>query len=119
MKMRSITLAMAAMILGLCGTVACGTSGSTAFANGATADDRDLVGTWEFQGGEGSAEQKITLTLRRDHSYTKTLEASVNGVPYGGTHSGTWNADGMNVRLSGDGNWPPYTHNLSSFHRVR
>ena len=90
----------------------------TAFASSSDAES-DLTGTWEYEGGDGGAQEKITLTLRADHSYTKTLEANVQGSPYGGTHSGTWTANGKVVSLSGDGNWPPYTHDLSLFNKVR
>ena len=56
--------------------------------------------------------------LRGDGTYTKTLEARVNGAPYGGTHDGTWSARGTTVYLSGDGNWPHITHDLSEFRKV-
>ncbi len=81
-------------------------------------DDRArLAGTWRYQNSDTYTFQKITLVLRADGTYTKTLEARVNGSPYGGTHSGTWTASGTVVNLSGDGNWPAYSHDLSTFRK--
>jgi hypothetical protein len=121
MKTSYFAVAMVTIALGLCGSVACGKadgSAEWAFTNGADAES-DLQGTWEYNGGDAGGQQKITLILRSDHSYTKTLEAHVQGANYGGTHSGTWTADGKIVHLSGDENWPPYTHDLSLFRKVR
>jgi len=121
MKTSYLAIITVAMFLGLYGSVACGKAGGgagLAFANGVGAES-DLVGTWEYDGGDAGAQQKITLILRSDHSYTKTLEAHVQGANYGGTHSGTWTANGKVVRLSGDDNWPPYTHDLSLFRKLR
>jgi hypothetical protein len=78
-----------------------------------------LAGTWRYATRDASTSQKITLVLRGDGTYTKTLEARVNAADYGGTHSGTWTAKGMVVHLSGDGNWPAYTHDLSTFTKDR
>jgi hypothetical protein len=121
MKTRHIAVVALAASLGLCGSVACGTTGNAgiAFASTHASVDGDLAGTWEYVGGDGGGQQKITLILRSDQTYTKTLDATVNGAHYGGTHSGTWTSEGMTVRLSGDGNWPPYTHDLSAFRKVR
>ena len=121
MKRGSIPLATLLGLILAWGSVGCITTNiaGTAFASAQVSDSHDLPGTWEYEGGDGSAHQKITLILRSDQTYTKTLEAKVNGASYGGTHSGTWTADGMAVRLSGDGNWPPYTHDLSRFRKVR
>jgi len=79
-------------------------------------DDRArLAGTWRYATSDANTSQKITLTLRSDGTYSKMLDARVNGASYGGTHDGTWTARGMVVSLSGDGNWPALTHDLSSF----
>lgn len=120
MKKKCFAMATVAALLGLFGTLACKSANAgtgMAFAN-SSSDESDLVGTWQYEGGDAGGQQKITLTLRADHSYTKTLDANVQGSHYGGTHSGTWSARGMVVDLSGDGNWPPYTHDLSSFRKV-
>jgi hypothetical protein len=76
-----------------------------------------LAGTWRYQTRDATTSQRIVLILRSDGSYTKTLDARVNGANYGGTHSGTWTANGTVVSLSGDGNWPAYTHDLSTFQK--
>lgn len=83
------------------------------------AEEGSLVGAWHFSGGDLSAHQTIDLELRGDGTYTKEFSATVQGAPYGGTHSGTWTARGMVVYLSGDGNWPAVSHDLSRFTRVR
>jgi hypothetical protein len=80
------------------------------------ADSRSgLVGTWKYQTSDGPTYQAITLTLKSDGTYTKTLDAQVGGAKYGGTHSGTWTASGTVVALSGDGNFPAFTHDLATF----
>jgi hypothetical protein len=85
-----------------------------------SAQDDQLIGVWEGNGPSDSGGQQHTvLELRPDHTYTKTHQAKVNGTSYGGTHSGTWTANGMKVRLSGDGNFPPYTQDLSVMRKVR
>ena len=81
-------------------------------------DKTQYVGTWEMESGDSGAHQKITLALRADNTYSKTLEARVGGSPYGGTHEGTWTAKGTVVNLSGDGKWPPYSHDLSQFRKI-
>jgi len=83
-------------------------------------DTQQYVGTWERNGPNDSrATQRIILELRADGTYTKTLNATVDGKPYGGTHSGTWKARGTTVDLSGDGNWPSISHDLREFRKVR
>lgn len=82
-------------------------------------DAGQLAGVWIRVRSDGSTYQKITLILREDGTYTKTLEARVNGSNYGGTHQGTWTARGTVVSLSGDGNWPALTHDLAEFQRSR
>ena len=90
-----------------------------ALSTAAEADVPDqLVGTWVREKSDANTYQKITLTLRGDGTYTKALEARVNGAPYGGTHDGTWSARGSVVYLSGDGNWPRITHDLSEFRKA-
>ena len=82
-----------------------------------------VVGVW-FQDSDGnvSANQKLTITIRPDGTYTKE---SVMRVPaYGignipSSHNGTWTAQGMVVRLSGDGRYPGSTHDLSTFTRLQ
>lgn len=65
------------------------------------------------------------LILRSDGSYTKQFGAVVGrGIGtasggYGGTHNGRWTSEGNLVHLSGDGNWPSYTEDLSLFRQVR
>lgn len=76
-----------------------------------------LAGTWRYETGDLTTFQRIVLILRDDGSYTKSLEARVNGVQYGGTHNGSWTARGMVVRISGDNKWPAFTHDLSDFRR--
>ncbi len=76
-----------------------------------------LTGTWVREKSDAATYQKITLVLRADGTYTKTLVARVNGAPYGGAHNGTWSARGSVVSLSGDGNWPPISHDLAEFRR--
>lgn len=77
-----------------------------------------LVGTWHYEASDIRTHQAIDLVLNADGTYTKTLSSVVDGTPYGGTHSGTWTADGMSVHLSGDGQWPAYTHDLSTFRKM-
>ena len=81
----------------------------------------DLAGTWEGQGlSDSRARQFITLELRADGTYTKTLDSVVDGKHYGGTHSGTWKfLSSRQVFLSGDGNWPSYTQDLSLLRKVK
>ena len=45
-------------------------------------------------------EQHVLLELRAEHTYTKALEAVVDGAHYGGTHRGTWKVSAMKVYLS-------------------
>ena len=92
--------------------------GAPAQAQSQDATDQ-LVGVWEGDGlSDARAQQHTVLELRPDHTYTKTLRAMVDGVPYGGTHSGRWTAHGMIVDLSGDGNNPAYSQDLRSLHKV-
>ena len=81
----------------------------------------ELVGRWEGQGlSDSGAKQYVVLELRADSTYTKTLDAVVNGQRYGGTHSGTWKSRGsFQIHLSGDGNWPAYTQDLKSLRKVK
>lgn len=74
-----------------------------------------LVGVWEFTKGDIGATYVIVLDLKADGSYTKQLRTSIGA---GGTHSGTWKYRGAVVYLSGDGNWPPISHDLSTFTKV-
>lgn len=87
----------------------------SALAANSYTEAEDLVGTWIFQTGDAGASYRITLELRADGTYTKTLETNVS---VGGTHSGTWSNRGSVVYLSGDGNWPASSHDLAKFHRV-
>jgi hypothetical protein len=80
--------------------------------------DERFVGTWLKEVSDATAQQKITLVLRRDGTYRKTLHAVIQGVSYGGTHEGTWSINGTIVQLSGDGKWPPYSHDLSEFRQI-
>jgi len=83
-------------------------------------DDRSAsVGEWVKESGDSGGEQRIILVLRADGSYRKTLDATVGGRKYGGTHEGTWTAEGKIVDLSGDGNWPAFSHDLSEFRKIR
>jgi hypothetical protein len=74
-----------------------------------------LVGTWRYETADDRTYQKITLNLNGNGTYTKTLDARVDGAKYGGTHSGTWTASGTVVALSGDGHFPAITHDLATF----
>ncbi len=90
----------------------------------ATGDTQDLVGSWVGGAGDGGAAYVVELELHADGTYKKTLTAKTNNADgshsgYGGSHSGTWKAKGSVVYLSGDGNWPPYSHDLSKFRKVR
>ena len=89
-------------------------------AYGVTTDG--LIGTWIGGSGNGGdyASYQITLSLRDDGTYTKTLSAGGYGgmKGFGGTHQGTWTCSGTIVYLSGDGNWPASTVNLAAFRRV-
>jgi hypothetical protein len=76
-----------------------------------------LSGSWHYEGGDGGGREVIDLDLSSDDTYTKTLDAVVGSSQYGGTHEGTWTADGNLVHLSGGGKWPPFDHDLSSFQR--
>ena len=58
-------------------------------------------------------EQHVLLELRAEHTYTKALEAVVDGAHYGGAHGGTRKASAMKVYLSGDGNSPAYAQDMS------
>lgn len=80
--------------------------------------DLRFVGAWVRQTSDPEASQKIILILRSDGTYRKTLDALVRGVPYGGTHEGTWTMSGTVVQLSGNRTWPPYSHDLSKFQRL-
>jgi hypothetical protein len=86
-----------------------------------------LVGTWVSEDSGSAHYTRIEITLRPDGTYTKTLRARTPGWGgggtgvggLGGTQEGRWTASGMVVQLSGDGNWPASSHNLSSFTRVQ
>ena len=120
MKKNYCAMATVVALLGLFGPVGYGRASARAGkAFAILNDESDLAGTWDYERSDAGGQEKITLILRADHSYTKTLEANVQGSHYGGTHSGTWTARGMVVSLSGDGNWPPYTHDLSLFRKIR
>lgn len=121
MKKRCFAMATVVVLLGFFGTVGCerANGGAGAALANSRSDEGDLAGTWEYEGGDGGGQEKITLILRADHSYTKKLESTAQGSRYGGIHSGTWTARGMVVSLSGDGNWPPYRHDLSSFRKIQ
>ncbi len=73
---------------------------------------------WLKTAGDNSAFSTTTLILRSDGTYTKKLEASLQGV-FGGIHLGRWTQQGDILHLSGDGNWPPCTENLTLFHREK
>lgn len=113
----AVTMAVVTALFG--GSAGCHalTAGAEVQAESAAANA--LVGTWKGTAGDSYAHQYVTLELRGDGTYTKTLSAAVGGSNYGGTHEGTWKANGMTVYLSGDGNWPPYSHDLSKFQKVR
>jgi hypothetical protein len=86
-----------------------------------------LIGTWVYEDAGSVHFTRIEITLRPDGTYTKTLGARTPGWGgggkgiggLGGTHQGRWTSSGMVVYLSGDGNWPQSTHDLSGFRRVR
>jgi len=112
--------ALAALLLAATG---CGSSPSGAPYSRSSADApsnrKALAGTYYYEGGDSGGYQKITLTLRSDGTYTKVLNAAVPGLSgLGGTHSGTWTASGTSVTLSGDGNFPAFTHDLSAFRKI-
>lgn len=78
-----------------------------------------LVGTWESDESTSRTQKHVELFLRGDGTYTKILAARVDGLPYGGTHDGTWTNQGMLVYLSGDGNWPATTEDLRNMQKVK
>jgi hypothetical protein len=82
-----------------------------------------LSGLWRFESSSLSHYEEIVLTLRDDGTYTKKFTGRMSswsgGPTGGGTHDGSWQANGMVVRLSGDGNWPGSTHDLRSFQKLR
>jgi hypothetical protein len=95
---------------------------------GQTQTGNPSVGVWVYEDAGSVHYTHIELTLRSDGTYTKTLQARTPGwggggvvgaAGLGGTHSGTWTANGSVVHLSGDGNWPPYDHNLTTFRKIR
>ncbi len=90
--------------------------------------DGSLAGVWVSEVASAVYYKRIELTLRPDGTYTKTFTARTSGYggagtvgapSLGGTHSGRWTADGLVVHLSGDGNWPPFDHNLAEFQKVQ
>jgi hypothetical protein len=99
-------------------------------ASASAAASNSLVGTWRYESASLSHYQEIVLDLHPNGTYDKRFRArssqymSIGGIGHtgtgptmGGDHSGTWTANGSIVRLSGDGNWPPVTHDLSQFTR--
>jgi hypothetical protein len=93
-----------------------------------TGSRSELAGTWRYESASGVGYTEIVLVLKADGTYTKHLKfrtpamysgAVGSGPTGGGEHSGTWTATGTVVSLSGDGNWPASTHDLSEFHRVQ
>jgi hypothetical protein len=81
--------------------------------------DQSLVGKWVGGAGDGGGSYVVELELRSDGTYMKTLTAKTSdGAGYGGKHRGTWKSRGKQLFLSGDGNWPPYSHDLSTFRKV-
>jgi len=86
----------------------------------AAQSNNELVGTWEGHGpSDNRAKQHVVLELRSDNTYTKTLDAVVDGKHYGGTHSGEYKARGKTVYLSGNKDWPPSNHDLSTMRKVK
>ena len=85
-----------------------------------TAETGTLAGIWVYEATTTYTTEKITLILRIDGTYTKTLEASSGTLRgLGGTHSGTWQALGTSqVRLSGSAQWPDFTHDLAQFRKI-
>jgi len=78
-----------------------------------------LAGTWQKEVSDAYTSATTILTLRSDKTYTKVFRSKVGGAPYGGTHDGTWTANGMVVQLSGDGNWPATRENLREFRKLQ
>ena len=100
-------------VVGNCTSTLVTTSISTNLSS--SSDDTWAVGTWEGGRGDAGATYRITLTLNADGTYRKTLATNIGA---GGTHSGTWSLKGTTVYLSGDGNWPASSHDLSTFRKV-
>lgn len=81
-----------------------------------------LAGTWRYESASLSHYEEVVLTLRDDGTYTKRLKgrmSSMSSATAGGEHNGFWKANGMQVHLSGDGNWPAFTHDLRTFQRIQ
>ena len=86
-----------------------------------------LIGTWVYEDAGSVHYTRIEITLRPDGTYAKTLQARTPGWGgggsgiggLGGTQQGRWTATETVVHLSGDGNWPQSSYDLSSFKRVR
>jgi hypothetical protein len=76
------------------------------------------LGTWQREVKDSTGETKITLELRADGTYTKTLDAFLRGRAFHGSETGTWTADGPVVQCSGDGNSPASTHNLQYYQKI-
>jgi len=115
---------MAPLMLLLSNRVGCSQQANSTPILVAADNRQDLVGTWVGGAGDGGGSYVVELELHADGTYKKTLTARVSnpdgtGNGYGGSHNGTWTAKGSVVYLSGDGNWPPYSHDLSKFRKVR
>ena len=91
------------------------TSGAQTDSSAGAQDASWAIGTWVGGNGDTGAIYTVTLTLNANGSYHKTLSTDI-GV--GGSHSGTWTLKNTTVYLSGDGKWPPYSHDLSKFKKV-
>src|SRR3569833_2190091 len=65
--------------------------------NGQPGDVSRYVGTWRKDVVDSRSNSTTILTLRQDGAYTKRLTSLVDGRNYGGTHSGTWTANGSQI----------------------
>lgn len=84
-----------------------------------TAAERKIyLGTWQRQVTDATGTTRITLQIREDGTYTKTLDASLKGKSFHGSEQGSWAANGPLVLLSGDSQFPASRHDLRNYKKI-
>ncbi len=76
------------------------------------------IGAWSREVVDSTGRTAITLELREDGKYVKTLDANLRGQSFHNTEGGTWTGLGPVVTCSGDGNAPPSRHDLGLYKKL-
>jgi hypothetical protein len=76
------------------------------------------IGVWHREVVDTTGRTSITLELRDDGKYLKTLDAQLRGQSFHNTEGGTWTGSGPVITCSGDGNAPPSRHDLRLYNKL-